>query len=341
MKKETRTSKNKIFGAFSLAILVIFLFGVSVFAFLGNGKNFSFRIGDKDIGFVNRNGLRFDIKKAGTGCCSPFCQEITKEECEGFTWVKEGCGLVSDCDSGCCLPKCEEMPKIQCSEEYGVFPAESFVKKSCNQIRDCEIGCCQFQCVVRDMPKAMCESETTQGKWQKGKCQTGCCELEGGLTYQLPKKTCEECHSGARWRQGECPKGFYVNLKDKVGGQALKDEFLDTFLTTFTGDVIKGEVEVTLEAYTCENTPFSTWKGKLTTKGYATNPKTGTKSFSDSHDITMPFSPDKKSYGFEKLFSAEISERKMKVTLNMLAFEKPIVLEGNLKSGPKECQKKN
>lgn len=242
---------------------------------------------------------------------------------------------------GCCLPQCEQKKEAICYQLGG----NSWTQQSCNTLEECKYGCCQIkcdgceeECKIKTLPKAVC-LHTDGSQWNEGTCKHGCCYFDGE-TKQLPQFTCETCIQDSSWKPGKCKKGFSVHLEDTASGQALQDEFLDALLKGFTGDVVHSEVKMTVDAYTCEKTPLSTWKGTITTTTTGYNPAVGTKTNTRTNSITMPFSPERTNYGLPDIFSAEINGNQIKVTLNLIVLSDPITLEGTITKGADECKNK-
>lgn len=294
---------------------------VSAAAYFGSGNKLSLNLGQKRLDIVSNQGLKISFKNKNVGCCYPFCEEMPREECV-FDWSKGGCNLIPDCEKGCCLPKCEEMSKTHCLGDFGIYPADNWVSGSCDQLEECEEGCCEFQCVVRDMPKIMCEHESTNGIWTKGQCNTGCCKTEEGF-YELPEETCQKCYTGSTWEEGECPQGFYTTMSDTISGTIMSNVQLTQ--------------TVTIEAYTCGETPFSTWQGEITTETTGLSSMTGTNTDALTGPFTIPLSPENPTFSVQ-YYTAEVSLDELKMTIDHPIIKETLELKGEIKRGAPECE---
>lgn len=171
-----------------------------------------------------------------------LCHDVSKNGDFGSEFEKDG-------SLGCCLPTCQEMGKSVCKEELGVYPVDKWTAESCGKIEECQEGCCEYQCTVGDMPKAMCEHVSVDGKWTKGMCTMGCCELQDGSKVQLSQKTCLECNEGSNWKSGECFTGYASSPSTSYSGP-------------FGGGEIDAEWGANYIVGTCDKDPMNAqWKG--------------------------------------------------------------------------------
>lgn len=293
------------------------------------GAPASVTLGGKSVSVTYNGGFRATFKNADVGCCWPHCEEMSSLEC-ATQWQKGGCGLIPDCDVGCCTPLCQDVPRIQCGGEYG-YPGDWHPQK-CDKLDECKEGCCQVDCLIRRLSQDSCEH--INGFWTAD-CETGCCKSESGQHY-LPQLTCEEC-TGGKWYPDECPTGFSVHLYAEGSVTKSNQELFFMLEGTTTADY-----ELTVDAYTCEDTVLSTWKGTVTTTTTITTVVPGLDTETDSEtltdNITLMFSESGQlEYGIEGLFTAYITETEM-----TLKWTFPIIgeveLKGSVTEGATECE---
>lgn len=159
--------------------------------------------------------------------------------------------IEGDGSIGCCLPTCQEMEKAVCSEELGIYPVDKWVSGSCKKQKGCQDGCCEYQCTVGDMPKAMCEHKSVNGKWTDGECSTGCCKLQDGGKVQIPENICLKCNEGATWESKECFNGFSASPSMSDSGP-------------FGGGMVNAEWGANYTLGTCDEDPMNgEWKGSF------------------------------------------------------------------------------
>jgi hypothetical protein len=244
-------------------------------------------------------------------------------------------GQIKNGPKGCCKPLCNNDYQAVCEQSAGL----SWSENKCNQDPECEKGCCQVDCLVKEnFPKASCLA--SQGQFSPKQCVIGCCQSETGK-QQLPELTCTSCLEGS-WTPGECGKGFSIHLQGSSGGEAQFGEEINSLFKAFSGGGIDTQVDITLDLYTCNENPLSTWKGKSTIHTKASNPKVQTKDKTETHDMTLAFNSEgtihnEMTKDFAKLFDAKLDGNQMMVKYNMI-FIDPIVMTGTIKSGAKQCQ---
>ncbi len=310
-----------------IAISLLFLIAATVAYGKSGGRDIVMTFGGSGY------GINFDpetgnpsIQAGSYGCCGGSqCKEMSEIECSSeYGWGQnfypgKNCNEVAECQEVCCLPQCKDVPKNWCSPEKGMGP--EYVASPCNQADECEMGCC----------------------WM------------GGRAFQEQKVPCTS--SGGQWSEGDCQKGFSVKMEstsklnlDTFAAFGMSNEEVQavkSMLEAYGPGAPESEMEMYIEAYTCDKNVNSTWTGKMKTAVTTCTSEGGCETkTNDGGTITMPFGEDGK-YEFNGHFGAaqmemkgEVDEEEVRLYIDY-GLATPAEFVGKIQKGAIECLKKD
>lgn len=278
-------------------------------------------------------GVNFDpetgspsIQAGSYGCCGGSqCKEMSEIECSSeYGWGQnfypgQNCREVDECQEVCCLPQCKDVPKNWCSPERGMGP--EYVASPCSQAPECEMGCCWL----------------------------------GGRAFQEQKVPCTS--TGGQWSEGDCQKGFSVKMDatsqmtlDTFAAFGMSNEEVElirSMLEAYGSGAPESEMEMYIEAYTCDESVNSTWTGKLKTVITTCTSKGGCETKTkDESSITMPFGEDGKyevngHIGAAQMeMQGEVNEEEVRLYIDY-GLATPAEFVGKIQKGAIKCLKED